>query len=68
MIQTALMAERPIELVSNLDPSEMLEHLVLRILVGSHRRNMKLLEILQGAEVLSIKRWHVHTYVSASKL
>lgn len=47
----------------SLDPLEMVEHLVLDILVGSHRRNMKLLETLQGASVLSIKRWNVHTCV-----
>jgi hypothetical protein len=45
-------------------PTEMLEHLVLRILVGSHRRNTKLLEVLQGADVLN--RWLVHTLVLTS--
>lgn len=45
---------------SSFDRNAMLEHLMLRILVGSHWRNTKLLEVLQGANILN--RWHVHTY------
>ena len=64
MIQHALTSDGQSSVDSqSFDTDEMLEHLVFRILVGSHRRNMKLLEILQGAGVLSIKRWHVHTFV-----
>lgn len=42
-------------------PTEMLKHLVLRILVFNHRRNTKLLEFLQGAIVLN--GWAVHMSV-----
>lgn len=44
---------------------EMLRCLTLQILVGNHHRNMKLLEILQGAAVLA--RWYVHSLILISK-
>jgi hypothetical protein len=65
MVRQALMYDAQSSRCSKtFEPKEMLEHIVLRILAGSHRRNMKLLEVLQGAAVLSIRRWRVHTFVS----
>lgn len=53
MIERALQNDEQSLTPVRRSPTEMLEHQVLRILVGSRRRNTKLLEVLRGVNVLN---------------